>query len=71
MDDDFFSIGGASLTAVRVVMRLRQLGVPIDSVSVLLSNPKLSDFATAIASAANKKEHVGKEMETDIQIKHN
>lgn len=50
-DDDFFSLGGHSLRAARVVARVRErFGVAL-SVRSLLDNPSVRTFAVAVAAA--------------------
>lgn len=53
-DDNFFHLGGNSLTALRVVKRLKDR-YPAVSLSVLFSNPKLRDFCAALGPAADEQ----------------
>ena len=49
--DDFFALGGHSLSAVRVITRLRQaLGVDV-AIADLFARPVLADLAVAVAQA--------------------
>jgi acyl carrier protein len=51
-NDDFFRLGGHSISAIRIVARLRDtLGADI-SVASLLTQPTVSKFCAAIAGAA-------------------
>ncbi|MFC7519054.1 amino acid adenylation domain-containing protein, partial [Herbaspirillum sp. GCM10030257] len=51
-NDDFFTLGGHSLSAVRMTSRIRQvLGVEV-RITQLFTRPVLSDFATVVREAA-------------------
>lgn len=65
-DDNFFHLGGNSLTALRVVKRLKDR-YPAVSLSVLFSNPMLADFCAAIGPAADEQPAGGASVEPDGQ----
>ena len=53
--DDFFALGGHSVLAVRLVMRIQQvLGMEV-TIKDLFARPVLTDFAQHIANAAHAK----------------
>ena len=47
--DNFFELGGHSLLAVRVIARLRQVGLEVD-VRALFATPTLAELAAEIGS---------------------
>lgn len=51
--DDFFALGGHSLTAMRVMARVRrQWGIEL-GVGALFEHPELADFALAVTEAGH------------------
>ena len=50
MDDDFFTIGGQSMTGIRVMGILRSKNVGPVSLKLLFQNPTIREFANAIQS---------------------
>uniref|UniRef100_UPI0012ED02D2 non-ribosomal peptide synthetase n=1 Tax=Aldersonia kunmingensis TaxID=408066 RepID=UPI0012ED02D2 len=51
LDDDFFALGGNSLSAMRVVGNLRQRMAVTIGVRALFDNPTVEEFATVVADA--------------------
>jgi syringomycin synthetase protein SyrE len=57
--DDFFALGGHSLTAMRVMTRVRrQFGVDL-GVSALFEHPELADLALAVTEAQRVNNSTG------------
>ncbi|MDI9886734.1 condensation domain-containing protein [Streptomyces sp. HNM0645] len=50
-DDDFYAVGGDSLTALRVVARATALGMPLRLIDLLM-NPSVHELAEHVRSAA-------------------
>ena len=56
--DDFFGLGGQSLTAVRAVTRLREaLGVPVD-VQAIFAHPTAAGLAAALGTLRTEREEL-------------
>lgn len=51
LSDDFFEVGGDSLIGMHFVARIgRAVGAPV-RMTLLFSNPRLGEFASAVAAA--------------------
>ncbi|MBY6243522.1 non-ribosomal peptide synthetase [Methylosinus sp. Sm6] len=57
-DDDFFEIGGNSLSAIQVIARVQQLLGENISVAALFDNGRLREFAREIEGAIDSDPHV-------------